>query len=629
MNPKVLLAAACFLGASLYGAEQKIVLPESVPDPMERFNRAMWGLNQGIMTVLVKPTGKGYRTVVRKPVRIMINNFGRNITYPGRMINNLLQARWAGACDETYRFACNSVLGAGGLFDLATEWKIPKSEADFGQTFGQWGWNPNFYLMLPIFGPSNDRDVVGLAADTAANPLSYLTPYPFSLSDPLTYVSPYTYCSFGVMYNNLADSVDSYVRFSESQMDAYSEVQYAWTFARKNRRADFHVKGEQDPASLETLQSAFFRVKDPEFPNRGKTRSVLIPSTGKRLNFTFWLQKKNAPVVYIVPGLGSHRLSDAVLALAESLYQKGYSAVSVSSTFNHEFMLQASTASVPAYIPVDAHDLHVALTAIDGHLAMLFPGRFGPKALLGYSMGGFQTLFVAANEESQQEGLLKFDRYVAINAPVHLLYGISQLDEFYDAPLAWPESERTADIENIFLKVAELTRSDAPQTQTPPPFSAVESKFLIGLAFRLILRDAIFTSQLRYNQGILHHQIGGLKRAPIYQEILDYSYKDYLEKFLIPYYSTRARDLTSPEALEKVSNLRTYSTGLQACKKIRVITNRNDFLLPDEDLKWLQASFSSEHLTVFEQGGHLGNLGSAEMQHAIGVALDGLRPVKK
>src|SRR5262249_42601344 len=145
-------------------------------------------------------------------------------------------------------------------------------------------------------------------------------------------------------------------------------------------------------------------------------------------------------------------------------------------------------------------------------------------------------LFVAANEESQEEGLMKFDRYVAINTPVQLLYGISKLDEFYNAPLAWPESERAADIENIFLKVAELTKSDAPQTQTqtqtPPPFSAVESKFLIGLAFRLILRDAIFTSQLRYNQGILQHQIGSLKRASVYQEILQYSYKDYLENFI-------------------------------------------------------------------------------------------------
>jgi hypothetical protein len=83
------------------------------------------------------------------------------------------------------------------------------------------------------------------------------------------------------MYNNMSDTVDESVRFSQAEMDPYAEIQYAWTFARKNRVADFQVKGEQDAASLETLESVFFTFKDPEFPGRGKTRSVLIPATGR------------------------------------------------------------------------------------------------------------------------------------------------------------------------------------------------------------------------------------------------------------------------------------------------------------------------------------------------------------
>jgi phospholipid-binding lipoprotein MlaA len=125
------------------------------------------------MTGAVKPTAKVYRLIVRKPVRKGIENFGKNITYPGRLINNLLQGKWAGARDETYRFGCNTTVGVAGFFDVASKWNIPKSDADFGQTFGQWGWKPACYLMLPIFGPSNERDTVGLAADTAADPLTY------------------------------------------------------------------------------------------------------------------------------------------------------------------------------------------------------------------------------------------------------------------------------------------------------------------------------------------------------------------------------------------------------------------------------------------------------------------------
>ena len=40
----------------------------------------------------------------------------------------------------------------------------------------------------PDFGPSNERDTVGLAADTAANPLLYIAPYSFVADDPLTYL---------------------------------------------------------------------------------------------------------------------------------------------------------------------------------------------------------------------------------------------------------------------------------------------------------------------------------------------------------------------------------------------------------------------------------------------------------
>jgi ABC-type transporter lipoprotein component MlaA len=135
---------------------------------------------------------------------------------------------------------------------VATQWKIPKSDADFGQTFGQWGWKPHFYIMLPVYGPSNDRDTVGLAADTAANPLIYISPYAFVADDPLTWLGPYTYLSYVIMYNNLSDSVGGYVRFSQAEMDPYSEIQYAWTFVRANRVANFQVKGKQDPVGLDS-----------------------------------------------------------------------------------------------------------------------------------------------------------------------------------------------------------------------------------------------------------------------------------------------------------------------------------------------------------------------------------------
>jgi hypothetical protein len=163
-------------------------------------------------------------------------------------------------------------------------------------------------------------------------------------------------------------------------------------------------------------------------------------------------------------------------------------------------------------------------------------------------MGALHSLFIAATGPTNESSLIQFDRYVAINTPVQLLHGVSKLDEFYRAPLEWPATNRTDNIENTFLKVADLSKSTlTPQTSLP--FSAIESKFLIGLTFRLKLQDIIYSSQQRNNQGILQQPIRKMRREPMYQELLQYSYQDYFEKFAVPYYWSAGVDSTA-EALE-------------------------------------------------------------------------------
>ena len=163
--------------------------------------------------------------------------------------------------------------------------------------------------------------------------------------------------------------------------------------------------------------------------------------------------------------------------------------------------------------------------------------------------------------------------------------------------------------------------------QTCLPFDAIESRFLIGLSFRLILRDIIFSSQRRSNQGVLQHSIRNLRRAPVYQEILQLSYQDYFEKFAIPYYQARGVASPTAEAMAKAGDLRSYEAALRTNANVRILVNQNDFLLADEDLKWLQATFTPEQLNVFERGGHLGNLSNPSVQKRIVGALTRMKAV--
>ena len=61
-------------------------------------------------------------------------------------------------------------MGLLGFFDPATHWGLEPHGEDLGQTLGVWGLGTGPYLVLPLLGPSNVRDSVGLAGDYAIPP---------------------------------------------------------------------------------------------------------------------------------------------------------------------------------------------------------------------------------------------------------------------------------------------------------------------------------------------------------------------------------------------------------------------------------------------------------------------------
>ncbi len=583
------------------------LFPEATPDPLEPINRGVWAANRGILVGVMQPSSKVYRTVVPKPARQSVTNFSRNITYPGRLVNHALQGRWDGAGSESLRFLTNTTAGVGGLFDVASKWDMPKSEADFGQTFYNWGWKPNAYLMLPFLGPSDDTRAFGYAADKAVEPLRYIDG-----SLPV---------AVGLTYNEIASRTEQAARFYQSETDAYTGAKYIWTYAKKEEAPDWRTYGPIDPPTLQTLGVVSSTPKDPNFPERAKTLSVRIPSTGRKMVCNYWIQPDRAPLVYIAPGLSSHRLSPQILAQAESLYNNGFSVVSTTGIFHPEFMENASTAQLPAYPPVDCHDLLVEYTEFDRQLEKKFPDRFGKRALVGLSMGGYQALFIAARESKYSTDLIRFDRYIAIDSPVDLHYGVKTIDSFYKAPLSWPNEERQFRINNTLHKGAKLFMAPPKQSKAPP-FDAIESKYVVGLSFQLTLRDAIFSSQSRNNMGVLKSPLSKWNREECYQEILSYSFRDYFLKFVIPYYKTKG--ITIQDFAREV-NLRSYESKLRSQNKVRVILNRNDFLLRQQDVTWFESTLGKSHVKNFAEGGHLGNLTTPPVQKVLIEMLNDLK----
>jgi len=145
-------------------------------DPYEGFNRGVYRFNDEFDSWVATPVAKVYKKVLHQEIRSRVGNFFANVQDLFIGVNNLLQGKPADAVNDWARFAFNSTFGLLGIHDVASEWGLEKHNEDFGQTFGRWGAGTGPYLVLPIFGSSNLRDGVGLAADMYADPLSEVRP---------------------------------------------------------------------------------------------------------------------------------------------------------------------------------------------------------------------------------------------------------------------------------------------------------------------------------------------------------------------------------------------------------------------------------------------------------------------
>lgn len=152
--------------------------PNASPeDPYEHFNRKVFGFNVALDKAIIRPVAKGYDKITPWPVKKGIRNFFTNLLGPTKVINDVLQADPKYAISDSWRCAINTTIGIGGLFDVATMLKMPQHHQDFGLTFAKWGARNTPYIMLPILGPSTERDLVGLPFDFVTDPFWYVKPF--------------------------------------------------------------------------------------------------------------------------------------------------------------------------------------------------------------------------------------------------------------------------------------------------------------------------------------------------------------------------------------------------------------------------------------------------------------------
>ena len=169
---------ACVVAAVLaLGPAAQVAAQDDANDPIEGFNRAMFEFNRGLDRILLRPVAEAYRFIFPSPIRTGVRNVLNNAHTPVILGNDLLQGEWKRAGETTQRFAINTLMGIGGLFDIASLTGGPDfHDEDFGQTLAVWGVSEGPYLVLPVFGPAPPRDAVGKLGDVLMDPFTYYLP---------------------------------------------------------------------------------------------------------------------------------------------------------------------------------------------------------------------------------------------------------------------------------------------------------------------------------------------------------------------------------------------------------------------------------------------------------------------
>ncbi len=148
---------------------------QSVHDPYERFNRKIFAFNDCVYFHVLKPVAQAYSTCLPAGLRTGVDNGFHNIVFPSRFINCALQGKGNKVLSETARFVINSTMGMAGFIDIAqSSFGIVGYDADFGQTLALWGVKPGPFLMVPILGPFDERDLFGYGVDSAMDPIIWI-----------------------------------------------------------------------------------------------------------------------------------------------------------------------------------------------------------------------------------------------------------------------------------------------------------------------------------------------------------------------------------------------------------------------------------------------------------------------
>lgn len=226
-------------GLDEFGAEQ-------VDDPLETMNRLVFAANVAVDTLVLQPVAVTYRDLMWPPIKNNVHNLLLNMRLPLTFVNAILQGDFTHAERTASRFVSNMLLlwmgdvGAG-----------EQQQEDFGQTLATWGVEDGGpYIMLPLLGPSNMRDVAGRVVDFFIDPVGVVSSSEISLGR-----------AGGGAIDSRSRNVDDVRDLQANSLDYYATVRSLYR-QRRQAMIDNSTDGSNQPAP--TISIDAFSTVDEE-----------------------------------------------------------------------------------------------------------------------------------------------------------------------------------------------------------------------------------------------------------------------------------------------------------------------------------------------------------------------------